>query len=690
MDEPFRIFYNTLDPTKFKYFIKGNSYLIYDKDIVHLPSEYKNGKGNSNCIKLQEIEPIIKEMLKIKHIPVEEYQEVMNFTPTSIREEQYNAAECNSTYNSVDSSFSNHNFTHLKYELSRVGFPGDYRDFVDICVDDQIIPSIFAITFIETPNFIQVAYIRDSKIMYTEFTDDDLFSALFSLMNTENCIQVLYNNSCFERIFNSWGISSLFLNHSEDSVGLIRKYMKHDFSAESFARSDVCLVDIGYFDLPNFDQLGLQTQQGKRLLNQWIRGPLMDMKEIEKRLDLTEAFGNIDVNITVFSDLKRIIGKIINKKITVQEIIKLSQTIQRIPDLIEPFYNANSHSSLSFEKKTLIHDNFILPLEKINSIFSPIIQEINNKIDISQMRINIHLHEELIKLEEQKYLIYKEIEKEFLKVSNNYPKVKFSNKLFRITRGEYQKDEFERKNYVVVSFAKTGVHFVTKVLSEQKCELDIVNSKISVLENEIIDKIRLSLLNFVNILESLNFITSLIDIYKAFSLKTKNQSYSRPIFTNDGQEYIINGGFHPLLEYKECILNDINFHKNLCILTGPNMGGKSTFIKSLSMISLYAQIGCYVPAKKAILPIFDRIFLRVGAKDFNSKGQSTFMVEMVELNKILRTATGKSLVLIDELGRGTSALDGLSIILAVKEYMQSLGCKGVMATHFNEVGDDSL
>ena len=119
------------------------------------------------------------------------------------------------------------------------------------------------------------------------------------------------------------------------------------------------------------------------------------------------------------------------------------------------------------------------------------------------------------------------------------------------------------------------------------------------------------------------------------------------------------------------------------------MGGKSTVLKSLSMVSLYAQIGCYVPASRAVLPVFDRIFMRIGATDHGSMGLSTFMVEMLDLRRILLTATSRSLILIDELGRGTSALDGLSLVLAVKEHLISLGAWTVMSTHFSEIGDRS-
>lgn len=662
MDECFRIFYNSLDASKFKYFVRGEAFYVYEKDISYIPEELKPIKGKTNLLKLTEIDQIVRNLLRIQKVGVEEYQEVI----------------CNDTRH---------------FELSKRGYPGDFKDFMDICVDESIIPSIFAAT-VNSNSTVQAAFLKDSKIFYTDFNDDDLFSILFSLMNAYNCIQVLFSNPALERIFSSWGIPGLLMKAQENSVELLKKYMKYDFEVEKFDRIDCCLLDIKSFDLVGMDEFGIVTKQGARLLNQWLRSPSVDPAEIEKRLDISEMFTLFPLRIDSFGDLKRLVAKILSKKITIPEIIKLVTTVERIPELLSTFQNGLFHVSEEKRgKESLIKENFIDPLERIHNLFTPLICDIREKISFEQSRVNVNLDKNLLQMECEKYEIYKEIESEFLKVKKNYPRVRFSNKLFRITRSEYQKEDFDSKGYVISSFLKTGVFFLTKSLSKSRYRLADLTSRIEILENLLVDQIRLSLTNFASSLESFNFIISLIDVYQAFSLKTKSPSYSRPVFstfTKDcGKEYAIEGLFHPLIEFKDCILNDISFSQNLCILTGPNMGGKSTFLKSLSMVSLYAQIGCYVPAKKAIIPIFDKIFLRIGARDCSSKGISTFMLEMVELNKILRTATKDSLVLIDELGRGTSAIDGLSLVRAIKEYLGSLGCKSVMATHFSELGDST-
>lgn len=648
MDDTFDSFYRTLNPNTFKYFIKNDNYYVYHSDMEFLPSESRQKNEKASFVKLQAIDHIIKEILTVRKIPVEEYRE---------------------------------------YKLTKRGFPGNFADFTDICIDDNIPPTVFAVVFYTTPNKdvkVSCSYIKDSKIYSCEFYDDDLLSNLFSLCSFNNCIEILYNNGIYERVFNSWGIHCIKSKY-DDSSEMIKKYMKVDMPVVKFKKEDCCLINIADFDLVDF---GLVTQQGKRLLNQWLRSPSTDQSEIEKRLDLTECFSLIRINLNRFSDLKRIINRISNGSILITEVIQLARCIEQIDEMIESFFTIKRddvNNTRSFNV-SLIQSHFLNPLYNLKKLFHPLSKEIKNIIDFNTAKVFIHLSDELKLLETRKFEILCDVEKEFLKVKNDYPKVSFSNKNFKISRLEYNQSQFDSNRYVVVSMLKTGVLFTTKTLSEINEKISSIDSEISKIETRIFSGLVNTLSTFVNSLEAFNYLIALIDIYKAFSLKVNNTMYSRPKF--DRFKYEIKGMFHPELEYKDCILNDIVFNDDMCILTGPNMGGKSTFIKALSMVSLYAQIGCYVPAKIAILPIFDRIFLRIGAKDCTSQKLSTFMVEMTELNKILRTATPQSLVLIDELGRGTSAVDGLSIAYAVKKYLAKLGVRSVMATHFSELGDE--
>jgi DNA mismatch repair protein MutS len=182
-----------------------------------------------------------------------------------------------------------------------------------------------------------------------------------------------------------------------------------------------------------------------------------------------------------------------------------------------------------------------------------------------------------------------------------------------------------------------------------------------------------------------------LDVLAAFADVAAREGYVRPVMT-DGFELVVDGGRHPVVERMmprdQFIPNDVTLTEEarLIVLTGPNMAGKSTTLRQIGLIALLAQVGCFVPARSVTQGIVDRIFTRVGASDNLARGQSTFMVEMSETSAILHTATARSLVLLDEIGRGTSTFDGLSIAWSVTEHLHDrIGCKAVFATHYHEL-----
>jgi len=633
MEDAFVSFYNTLDPGKFKYFTKDDHFYVYNSDISYLPPELKP-KSDRGFVRLQNIENIIRDILVVKRVPVEEYS---------------------------------------GYKLTKCGFPGDYGAFLDICLGEGIPPTVVAVVQLQSGE-LDVSFIRDSKIHRCRFYDDDLLSNLFSLCSSNNCIEILYNTPHFERIFNGWGVS-LVVSKCSSSDEMIRKYLKLSMETVEFVKEDCCIVNIADFDLVD---LGVVTAQGKRLLNQWLRSPCVEQAEIERRLNLTEAFSQISVSVNRFSDLKRIIPKITRGSITAPETVKLCQTLEQIGELLGGFRTS------TFPHPELVSSSFIAPLENLWSLALPLISKIKEMLNFTSSRIHTHLSVDLTRLETEKFELLKEVESEFLRVKKDYPKMSFSNKCFKISRLEYNQSEFDSKRYVIASMLKTGVSFLTKTLAELNKRIAAIEMEINKIERRMFEALVGALGDYVGLLETLNYLVALIDVHKAFGLKAKSEMYSRPVFSKD--KYSVSCMHHPVLEHRGCILNSVEFTRDVCVLTGPNMGGKSTFLKALSMVSLYAQVGCYVPAKSATLPIFDRIFLRIGARDCASQRQSTFMVEMSDLNKIIRTATRQSLILIDELGRGTSAVDGLSLALSVRNYLIKLGAKTVMATHFSELG----
>ncbi len=834
MDDELLIFYRTLDPGKFKYFCIDKLFYVFNSDVDFLPNELRDKAVASKVlnvpcrtVKLSEIESVVKELLMKRKVSVEEYEGM---------------------------------------KLCRSGYPYNYNDFGEMLLSDEIVPTTGSLARVNKDK-IEFGYVRDNTIYYTEYMDDDLYSITYSLINTYNCVEILYGEPELERRFHEWGVGCTLVKVKGEmtSISLIVNFFQKNFNTEKFLVNDICLIDIRQFDLVDF---GCTTSQGRRLLKQWVGSPSTSLDEINKRLDFTEAFSDINILLDDFSDLKRLALKITSFKITVNETIKLYQTIMEIPQItrllhgycekvskhsyrnkmsiqddlmkkngfdeedlvIDGFISKKSDQYCNFislennsNKSNIRNDfyhvekiknNFLIPLENLCKIFEPLCVEIFKKIDMDTCRIRNTVDDELYSLVCRRELVYSEIEEEFERVRKNYPRVKFQNNFFKISRVEYKEDIFKKQGYSCISILKTGVFFITKVLKEKREVLDKIDRNIQEIENKIFGNLKQEMTKYIKFIEIYNFLIALIDIYKAFGVKKRLSNYSRPIFSEN--EYKIKSFFHPLLEHTGYVTNDINFtacstiyencdvkadcidfdcktasdadytgdlitnlnssvkgnhsidndhlindnehsindnainykeickdsfnhinsenidyetkrikneiinhsnqknsktdvnidninviknskdiltntrkKKNVCVLTGPNMGGKSTLLKSLSMVSLYAQIGCYVPATSAVLPIFDRIFMRIGAKDYSSQGLSTYMVEMLDLKKILCTATQRSLVLIDELGRGTSAIDGLSLVLAVKEYLNELGPWTIMATHFSEVGDDS-
>ena len=197
---------------------------------------------------------------------------------------------------------------------------------------------------------------------------------------------------------------------------------------------------------------------------------------------------------------------------------------------------------------------------------------------------------------------------------------------------------------------------------------------------------------YINQLQKLAKTISEIDVLSSFALISEKYHYTKPIISTDNNLEIIEGR-HPVVEKvikDEYVPNDIIMDNNTSILliTGPNMAGKSTYMRQLGIITIMAQIGCYVPAKKATIPIFDKIFTRIGASDDLVSGESTFMVEMTESANAIRNATPNSLILFDELGRGTATFDGMSIAQSILEYINNkIGCKTLFSTHYHELTD---
>ncbi|ADM11189.1 DNA mismatch repair ATPase MutS [Encephalitozoon intestinalis ATCC 50506] len=666
MDHEFRQFYETLEKGKFKFFGKGEGYSVFNSDIEMIPQynardvierkemkELRLSKG--------EIEGIVRALLTEIKIGVQEYNGQV---------------------------------------LVREGFPGNWKDFTDLLLDARSIPSIAAVKLGEV---VEISFLitSESTIYTSVFEDDEIFSSLYWILSEVNVVEVVYDNKKLGGFFNRLGVSSSLRRCEENTVKLLCRYLRiseENYKCEEYTRPFICRIDRSVLSALNVcsddehcvaKTFCCYTNQGWRLLHRMFLQPLRNKDEIERRLETVDSLRTLNLNILKkFPDLLRLSKRIETGRISLREILRLIQTIDIIPELLSSF-----SSSLPLTR------DFSKPLKSIFSAFGPFKEEIVRVVDLEAAEENVYrirpdVSARLLELSEALGEIEKEMNGEYERVSEIYPKIKIDKNtgVFKTTKGEYQKaqDLLRKEGFVELNFVKGGVTLTTRILSSLNGRQVALKKEIDDEEKEVMDRIKRMLKSYISQIESLNYLTALIDVFNAFSIKASLKGYSRPMFNKGIFE--IRNGFHPVLEDQDYISNSIRMEeKKMCVVTGPNMGGKSTFLKTCGVVALLAHIGCYVPADYASIPILDGIYARVGANDCSFTGSSTFMMEMADIARICRLSSSESLIIIDELGRGTSAIDGLSIAQAVKEHIVQKKALCLCATHFPELcGDDVL
>ena len=438
------------------------------------------------------------------------------------------------------------------------------------------------------------------------------------------------------------------------------------------------------------------TSMGGRLLRRWINDPLLDVNEINKRLDSVSEFKDnlmlkgetIEVLRSVY-DIERLAGKISYGNANARDLISLKNSLKNLPELKQLLKDTSSE---------LLQDAYqeLDVLSDIEELIDKAIVE-EPPISIKEGGIikkgyNAEIDEyRSASTDGKSWIIELEAkERETTKIKNlkvGYTKV--FGYYIEVTKSFFNMvpDRYIRKQTL------TGAErYITEELKDLETKILGAEEKVVELEYNEFTKIRDFIGENIERLQKTASIVSKIDVLSNFATVAENNSYVRPE-VNAGEEIEIINGRHPVVEKVlgngEFVQNDTRLNTNenrVSIITGPNMAGKSTYMRQTAIITLMAQIGCFVPADSAKIGVVDKIFTRVGASDDLSMGQSTFMVEMTEVSNILKNATSKSLVILDEIGRGTSTYDGLSIAWAVAEYIANkIKCKTLFATHYHEL-----
>lgn len=438
-----------------------------------------------------------------------------------------------------------------------------------------------------------------------------------------------------------------------------------------------------------------QTAMGSRKLHTWIDRPLIDRNEIIKRHNYVEALINnyvakeeIKESLKTVYDLERIIGRISVGNANAKDLVQLRRSLANIPNFKKNVMALGTDDAISFANGIDTHEKLYDLLDKALVDDPPLqikeggmIKPLYNK-DLDELKeISGSSKDWILKFEAQ------ERERTGIKTMHvGYNRV--FGYYIEVSKGALQNltdsDHYERKQTLA-----NAERFITPELKKYEQIVAGSTEKIQKLEYDLFIEIRDVCQGFTKSLQQLADKISTIDCLLAFAEVSVKYNYVRPEMSLKREVNIVEGR-HPVIETflkDEYVKNDVIINSyNTILITGPNMSGKSTYMRMLALIVIMAQIGCFVPAKSATLMIFDAIFTRIGASDDLISGQSTFMVEMLEANFAIKNATKDSLILFDELGRGTSTYDGMALAQAIIEYVhEKIGCVMLFSTHYHEL-----
>jgi len=554
----------------------------------------------------------------------------------------------------------------------------------------------------------------DKKLFENKNINEDYFFFVDDWMiNFDTSLKKIYNHFDVKTLKgfgisdNSLGVisASMILHYLEDSH---KKRLVHIKKINPINNKSFLLMDrftISNLELVNSKFPGgksvldiidkTSTPMGSRLLRRWLCFPSVDLSEIKFRHDIVEEFSKLSTTNLIekynsIIDIERIISKITNYKVNPRELINFKFSLLKV-DEIKKELNSNSKNLKILSKKFKESNQVVQLIEKNLFDESPVNINKGNTI---KNGINKSLDNFRDVFNNSKKHLQKILEREIQNTGINSLKISFNNVFgyyLEVTNAHKHKvpENWIRKQTLV-----NAERYITEELKEYESKILIAEEKIKEIEVIEFNKVLAKLIPHISNLQDIAKIVAYSDCLLSFAETSKAYNYSKPIIDESDNFEVIDGR-HPVIEHtleesKSYIPNDIRINKTdqqILMITGPNMSGKSAILRQTALISILAQMGSFVPAKKLKMGFFDKIFTRVGASDNISQGESTFMVEMLEAASIVNNLSNRSLILLDEIGRGTSTYDGISIAWAITQFVHDhyTKAKTLFATHYHEL-----
>jgi DNA mismatch repair protein MutS len=442
------------------------------------------------------------------------------------------------------------------------------------------------------------------------------------------------------------------------------------------------------------------SPMGARLMKRWVLMPLVDRSKIEERLDLVaDMISNEDwrerltMAIKSCGDIERLVGKLPAKKIGPRELLQLARGLEQVnviksycTEIVSPYLTrlADRLNACSYIQEKIFREIAEEPpamIQKGGYIAKGVSEELDQYRDLSTGGKNV-----LIDIQQR----------EAVNTGISSLKIGFNNVFGYFLEVSNTHKQKVPSDWIRKQTLTSGERYITAELKEYEEKIMGAEDKIFQLESVIYDRILSELQEFILPMQQNAQVIAVLDCIASFSVHAIQNKYCKPLLHND-DELFIEGARHPVIEHllppgENYVANDIRLNKEECqviILTGPNMSGKSALLRQTAIITLMAHMGSYVPAIAAKVPVTDKIFTRVGASDNLSGGESTFMVEMNETASIINNISSNSLVILDEIGRGTSTYDGISIACSIAEFLHDSPKRPqtLFATHYHEMNE---